>query len=97
MSTLIFYFTFTLHSIFFLLAPWPDLGLLPQWWSKKIDTQTAESWRRHFRSLRRRKENKINSTADNQPALVVIYIPEDLDIYFGPPSVYISLPQGILP
>ena len=86
---------------FLIIAPWPDLALLPQWWSRKIDNETAESWRRHFRSLKRRSDNKADKrkniiNTDNDPALVLIYIPEDLDVYFGPPSVYISLPQGIL-
>ena len=62
------------------------MALLPRWWSTKVQTQTAESWRRHYRTLNRRDANK--------PELTLIHIPEDLDIYFGPPSVYISLSQG---
>ena len=84
---IIFNFWSVFHS--YSLAPWPDLALKPKWWSKKINNLgTAESWRRHYRTLRRRDDKK--------PDLVVVHIPEDLDVYFGPPSVYISLPQGKL-
>ena len=62
------------------------MALLPRWWSNKVQAQTAESWRRHYRTLNRRDANK--------PELTLVHVPEDLDVYFGPPSVYISLSQG---
>ena len=66
------------------LAPFPDLALKPAYWGKEVDT--VDSWRRHYRTLARRDENK--------PDLVKLTIPLDLVVYFGPPRVFISLPHG---
>ena len=67
-------------------AAFPDLALKQEWWGKRVGT--VESWRRHYRTLARRDDNK--------PDLLKIKIPLDLILYFSPPGFFISMPHGIL-
>ena len=81
-------FTFSLENeklkLFSFSAKWPDLALLPRWWGKKVDSM--QSWRRHFRTLKRRDGTK--------PDMARITIPKDVGLYFMPPEVFCHLPNG---
>ena len=67
------------------LAAFPDLALKHEWWGKRVGT--VESWRRHYRTLSRRDDNKPEE-------LLKIKIPLDVILYFSPPGFFISLPHG---
>ena len=73
-------------KLIFFSAAFPDLALKHDWWGKRVGT--IASWRRHYRTLARRDENK--------PDLLQIQVPLDLILYFSPPGFFISMPHGKL-